>query len=74
MKNDFFWDIEASKLSLMAGIQAGDGGDTAHTALIQGIFWHGRPTAELRDSVALVAVLIIFSAVSVALGVALGGR
>ena len=62
----------------MAGIQAGEGGDTAHTTPLQGIFWHGRPGAELHDSVALFGVYIILSVGSALLsplgGLRGGGR
>ena len=57
----------------MAGIQAGEGGDTAHTTPLQGIFWLGRPGAELHDSVALFGVYIILSAGSALLLSPLGG-
>ena len=37
----------------MAGTQAGEGGDTAHTTPLQDMFWHARPGAELHCSVAV---------------------
>ena len=40
----------------MAGTQAGEGGDTAHTTPLQDMFWHARPGAELHGSVAVFGV------------------